>query len=110
PAGSSDSRVATLLGECWVSNNSQSKPAGATISAAKALGRLHHSPICCRPSAMARLKRVSGMFMGASSGPKDTQEGQAPALVGLQLVHAAFGRDHALVAGLPQLRKKRSYG
>src|SRR4051794_47472 len=30
-----------------------------------------------------------------------TQEGQARAHVGLQLVHAAFGRDHALVAGFP---------
>ena len=93
--------VGTLLGECSVSNKSQSKPAGATISAANALGRLHHSPICWRPTAIARLKRFSGMFMGASSGPKATQEGQARAHVGPQLVHAAFGRDHALVAGFP---------
>src|SRR3954452_9483301 len=39
-------RIKAVLRRISATNNNQSKPAGATISAAKALGRLHHSPIC----------------------------------------------------------------
>src|SRR3954462_10978040 len=67
-----------LLGACSVSNRSQSKPAGATISAAKALGRLHHSPICWRPSARARLKRLLEKLHAQASHEGDADGAERP--------------------------------
>ena len=55
--------LGTSLGECSVSNNSQSKPECETISAAIVLHRLHHSPIWSSPLAMACLKALRGMSM-----------------------------------------------
>src|SRR6185503_16972160 len=55
------------FGECSVSSSSQSKPECDTISAAIGLHRLHHSPICNWPLAIACLKALRGMSMGRSS-------------------------------------------
>ena len=48
-----------------MSSSSQSKPDPATISTEMLLARLHHSPICCRPEVIARLKLLIGRSMGS---------------------------------------------
>src|SRR5690242_7036485 len=61
-----ESTSGTSFGECSVSSRSQSKPEWETTSAVIGLHRLHHSPICSSPLAMACLKGLRGRSMGAS--------------------------------------------
>src|SRR5215471_8642949 len=53
----------TSFGECSVSSRSQSKPEWETISAVIGLHRLHHSPICSSPLAIACLNVLRGCSM-----------------------------------------------
>src|SRR5690349_13910155 len=83
----------TSLGECSVSSRSQSKPECETISAVIGLHRLHYSPICSSPFAMACLNTLRGRSMAGSS---DELHGDAAerAEIGMQRV-ALAGEHHA---------------
>jgi hypothetical protein len=47
--------VPISLGECSMSSSSHAKPERLSTSTVYGVGKLHHSPICGRPAAMARL-------------------------------------------------------
>src|SRR5581483_11319524 len=89
----------TSFGECSVSSRSQSKPECETISAATGLHRLHHSPICNCPLAIACLNALRGMSMVNQSSAVIVREGGRSSLH-LTDCYDCMGREY----WMPRLR------